>query len=203
MGGRRTPEERERDLTEAVRRCIAGESQEEIARALGVSPAQVSRDLRRQIEKWLSAARQDYARYQEGKFPGVVEIEAMCWRSWHESKRPRESKRVRIGGGVATYTTTTTVRTQPGEGNPAYLAMVIKCIATRNRFLGLKGVDLKSMPSEQREKREPVESLRNIDVVVLLGELKRRYGRVHVWLGLSFPEIPDRWRGCIRLYEKD
>ena len=45
MRRRRTNEEREEDLREAMERALAGERQADIARDLGVSQQQISRDL--------------------------------------------------------------------------------------------------------------------------------------------------------------
>ena len=198
MGARRTAPERRRDLDEAIERCLRGETQDEIARALGVSPAQVSRDLGAQVKAWLEEARRDFAQSVEQGLPALTALEARYWQAWEASKKPREDSWVRRGTGRADYTTRVTQRTEPAEGKPAFLAGVLRRIRRRSQLLRLSGEALERFEHEQEQatlRRDQAPFLRLASVASLLRELERRYGPLEGWLGLRCPEAPGAWWG--------
>jgi AcrR family transcriptional regulator len=191
------------DLEEAAGRRLRGESREEIARALGVSASQIFRDLKKKEEEWLQSAREDFALLRVRELAKLRELEASYWRGWLTSKEPREMSWVRASEGPTPHTTTVTERTDTGEGDPAYLAGVLRCLRERSRILGLSGKTLERFANEREEHEllaEQLELVQTYNVASLLRRLEHTYGPIQVWLGLRCPETPGMWWGNGRLF---
>ena len=112
MRNRRTNLERSRDLEEAAARSLRGETCEEIARALGVSSSQISRDLKKVEEEWMKEAMTDFALLRARELARLRELQCANWRAWEESKVPKESSWSLGAEGRASYVTTVTVRSR-------------------------------------------------------------------------------------------
>ena len=194
MGPHRTARKRKRDLAQAVQRALLGESQKEIAQALGVSRAQVSRDLDRRTREWTTEAEEDYAVFKEAGLPGLARMERELWQSYKESKRPKETTQLRGSRRKRSYRTTTVRSIRPAEGDPRILRAIIRSVHTRSQVLGLNGPWFKRWREQQtlaQSQREREAFLRSADTSVLVSELARRYGSVEVRLGAKDCERPD------------
>jgi hypothetical protein len=129
MSNRRTPDKRERDLAEVARLRLQGLTQAEIARQMGTTQQQVSRDLRRIARKWHQESQQSAADLIAVELARLDKVESDCWDAWERSCQPAV-KRTEAPGKVIE---TTTRR----DGDPRFLNDVLECIERRCGLLGL------------------------------------------------------------------
>src|SRR5581483_4024403 len=71
-------------------RYLRGETQWEIARTLGVSQGQVSRDLKAIRQEWLNSSVCNFNELKAREIAKVDELERTYWAAWEESKKTRE-----------------------------------------------------------------------------------------------------------------
>lgn len=118
----------------AAERYLRGESQWQIARALEVTQATISTDLKAMREQWLAQAKMDTAERQAEELAKFDALERVYWSAWERSCLPRKSKakRSRDAGG-----TDTLLREEKRDGSVAFLKGVERCIIRRCEILGI------------------------------------------------------------------
>jgi len=202
---RRTRLKHRLDLEEAAERSLRGETCEEIALALGVSASQISRDLKRKGQEWFDAAWQDLGLLRARELAKLRQLEQSYWRAWATSKGPRETS-ARRSQGNPPHTTTVTVHSDASEGNPAFLAGVLRCLRQRSRILGLGGKALEQFLAEREELAELEEQMKLAQTysdAQLVRRLEHTYGPLKVYLGERCPETPGVWWGGGRIFGPD
>lgn len=133
---------------------LQGNTQVQIAEALGIQQSTVSNDLKRVQEHWRESAVRDFDLARETELKRIDRVEREAWGAWERSQKPaqtavtsddphqRRSKRV--------------LKNQ--HGDPRYLDIVHKCIASRRALLGLDAptrteIKTDGIPLDQRRDR--------------------------------------------------
>ncbi len=196
----RTPEERARDRVRLLELRAKGWCQEEIAQELGVSQQQVSHDALQMRREWQARAAFDVESATGQELERLDMIEAEAWAAWRRScqelqrtattHKQREatvpSRHVTTApDGTVTETSTretvslmrdeTSVQTEQQNGNPAFLALIGKCVEQRAKLLGLNKPERIKI-SGDTDAPLPVLDLHNVtrDELVVLRRLKAR-----------------------------
>src|SRR5574343_40456 len=124
-------------------RYCEGQTQTEIALALGISQGQVSRTLDRLRENWLERSMELTAQIVADELAKIDHLEREYWQAWQRSKRPKETRQTERQKGTAIDAGNSGHRkrkrtVEQQTGNPAYLAGVERCVNARVALLGLK-----------------------------------------------------------------
>lgn len=116
-------------------RYLRGEQQAEIAGALGVDIATISRDLATLRSLWLESAVRDFDAARAQELAKIDAVEREYWEAWERSKQNKEISTQEIGADKKVKKAS--LRKEGQSGNPAYLDGVLKCIERRCQILGL------------------------------------------------------------------
>jgi hypothetical protein len=119
---------------EVARRYSRGEAQWEIARALRVNAATVTRDLDAVRKEWRAEALGDLGKVVAEQLARIDECERQAWAGWAKSQENAETLRARKRGDVAE-----TEKVSKGQaGDPRFLDVVLRCIERRCKLLGVE-----------------------------------------------------------------
>jgi hypothetical protein len=138
-GPERTDAQRAADQLEIARRYCKGERQASIAVALGMTQAQVSRDLAVVVRQWQAEALHDLDAHKAAELARIDSLEREYWAAWEASKG-QASRSTQSGTTVPDgkqNRITATVVVEERTGDPRYLAGVQWCIERRCKLLGL------------------------------------------------------------------
>lgn len=146
------------DRAEIARLYLQGKTQMEIAALVGLSQAQVSRDLKTIQEQWLASSIFDLDAAKARELARVDEVEREYWAAWSASKGEQSSSTVETGADPLKPRARIVKR--QAHGNPAFLAGVVTCIELRCKLLGLNApeksqsinIDLSKLDDEQLER---------------------------------------------------
>lgn len=133
---------------EVAVRYLKGEQQYDIGRALGMSQAQVSMDLKAVRELWLASTLRDFDAIKSEQLAKVDQVEIEAWQAWQRSQQPREvSLTEQAEGGEVmapdgtlkpkSPTRKASMRREGQAGDPRFLERIQKCIDQRCTILGL------------------------------------------------------------------
>lgn len=117
-------------------RYLRGQTQCEIAYALEVDQATVSRDLKAIQREWMAASVQDRAEWLARELATIDEVERTAWNAFSRSQENAQSRKVRrkaADGSDEEIEETT--RGQAGESR--FLSIILGCIDKRCKLLGL------------------------------------------------------------------
>ena len=128
---------------------LQGKYQAEIARQLGVSQQQISKDLRMLHRQWRASAMRDFDARQEQELAKIDLLERTAWEAWERSLHPRELTLTEHteGGDVPdehgkvhpkSPIRRASVRRENQVGDPRFLERIDKCIERRCAILGLE-----------------------------------------------------------------
>lgn len=122
---------------------LRGVPQYQIAAQVGLSAAQVSRDLLVLQEQWQvrAAATMDTAKAAE--LAKLDELERTYWAAWAASTQPQKRTKTADRAGVKSAE----VGSQTRDGNPAFLAGVLACLERRCKMLGIDAPERKDVTS--------------------------------------------------------
>lgn len=173
---RRSPLERERDIKIAVGMYLRGRPQVEIAKTLGMSQQQISKDILAVQKSWRESTIIDLHEYKLRELAKIDALELVYWDAWENSKkrRFRTSERVRGTGGEG-QSGERTVIYEDSDGNEAFLQGVERQIDRRVALLGLDApkkmqstnldVDMTQLTDDQVERiaagEDPLKVLRD------------------------------------------
>jgi DNA-binding CsgD family transcriptional regulator len=118
---------------------LRGRSQSEIAIALSVHQATVSRDLKALEREWATLNQANLTMWRNRELARLDAFERQCWMSWRASigeRRKSRSKTRRDLDGRPVWIETVVTREQ-SPGDPQYLDGVMWCIEQRCKLLGL------------------------------------------------------------------
>src|ERR1043166_7135014 len=120
---------------------LAGRTQLQIARELGLSTFTVSTDIAAMVAEWQRRAAVDFAAHVAVELQRLSGVETQAWESFEKSCQPKKitsaGKRSDTLGEGSSPTVVTVTTIQRPEGDPRFLALVLKCIDQRSRLLGL------------------------------------------------------------------
>lgn len=122
---------------EIARRYLEGQPLAEIAGAIGVSLATVSRDLRKARELWKVRAAEAIDQIKAEQLAKLDRIEAELWEQWRRSCEDVTKRRVEDRGASTTPGRNVTIETIRAAGDPAYMNSILKVIEQRCRILEL------------------------------------------------------------------
>ena len=129
-------------------RYLKGEQQYDLARAFGVTQAQISYDLKAIRGWWRASAIKDFDARQDQELEKVDLLERTAWAAWERSLQPREMTLTEQteGGEVPdgqgkvrpkSPTRKASVRRENQAGDPRFLEQIQKCIDKRCAILGI------------------------------------------------------------------
>lgn len=129
----RTKEQIKSDRLEVAQLYLQGRFQHEIAQLLGVSQQQIAYDLKAVQVKWRDVPEFELSELKVKQLAKIDILEREYWEAWQNSKKPKDTTntskdgdRIRVGK-----------RSEPRNGNPQFLQGIERCIAERNKMLGL------------------------------------------------------------------
>ncbi len=184
---------RAKDLAEIAHLRLRGESQAQIADALGLSQSQVSRSLGKLNTQWLEEEGVDLHLERARDLHTLEMVQEELWEAWQLSKKPQEVGRTVRREGGSPYTAAS-LRTKKRHGRAALLDLALRALAQQCELFGLYATRdprtdwRRERARELEEKGEPLDA---VDFEVVLGELMRRYGIIDVWLGGPAPPTPE------------
>jgi hypothetical protein len=119
---------------EVARRYSRGEAQWEIARALRVNAATITRDLDAVRKEWRAEALGDLGKVVAEQLARIDECERQAWAGWAKSQENAETLRAKKRGDVAE-----TEKVSKGQaGDPRFLDVVLRCVERRCKLLGIE-----------------------------------------------------------------
>ena len=132
-GPKRSSLERVDHKRSIARLYKTGWGQMEIARELGISQSQVSRDMAALRKEWLESALVDVDESRAKELAKLDHLESEYWRAWERSQEEAETftDADKARGGGYTY------KIERRDGNPAFLSGVMDCIRKRCDILGV------------------------------------------------------------------
>jgi hypothetical protein len=175
-----------REITTAARRAqvasryLLGELQAAIAESFGVDQAQISRDLKIIRQQWLESAIRDFDAARAEELAKIDLVEREAWAAWARSQEEKEIASQQEqhdpivwddaqGKPQITYKIKKRIsmRKEGQAGAPAFLEVVLKCIAKRCEILGLdapqrftiRWEDLTPEQEDRLARGEPVEKV--------------------------------------------
>jgi len=120
-----------------IERSLSGESQHQIATALGISQAAVSKILRRADDQTLQELRERGVRVKARQLLQLEHIRAEAISAWHRSKADAVRRRQRRSDGAGTGRSVAVVVTEAQAGDPSYFAEARKAPSDNRNLRGL------------------------------------------------------------------
>lgn len=136
-GAKRTPAQREKDLVETARLILQRKPQAEISQLLGVSPQQISQDVKLLKRRWRERAVVDFHEFLAEELALTYQVEAEAWRGWNRSTKDAITKTQEAKDGKEGREQSVKVRTVGQAGDPRFLAAVLECSKRRLELMGL------------------------------------------------------------------
>jgi len=130
---KRTEFEREANLVEIKDAYLRGDTQMSIAERLGLSQAQISRDLATIQRRWRESALVDINEAKQRELERIDVLEREYWQAWENSKGEQSRSTASKAGDVARAQ----VVKYESAGDPRFLAGVQWCVEQRCKILGL------------------------------------------------------------------
>ena len=134
----KTKVERENQIHEVAQRYLARQTLAEVADAIGISPQQVSYDLKVLRGRWAEAANSCFNERKAEELARIDRLENEYWDAWRGSLEEFTSttKQAETANG-STQKQRATIKTEARNGDPRYLSGVQWCIQKRTEILGL------------------------------------------------------------------
>jgi transcriptional regulator with XRE-family HTH domain len=152
---------RDRRRRDVTRLYLQGLTQAEIARRVGVSQQQVSRDLEAVRDEWRADTRADAAALRAREVAKLDAVEASYWVAWEESRGVQVRRTREQSAHDGTEDARTIEVSEESPGDPRYLAGVLACIDRRCRLLGL------DVPPQHEVAVAPVKVVSGVDLDAL------------------------------------
>ena len=129
----RTDHKKAPDRAAIAEAYLPGVPQYQIAAQVGLSAAQVSRDLVVLHEQWLTRAAATIDTAKAAELAKLDALERTYWQAWEASTQPQKRTRTADRAGTKSAEVGSVTR----DGNPAFLAGVLGCIDRRCKILGV------------------------------------------------------------------
>lgn len=129
---------RERELCDIAARYLRGESQYEIAAALGRNQSNISRALKLLQKRWGESSLFDFDQARAKELARIDHLERVAWDAWERSLEVKETTATeKSTRGQDTAGSRASIKKETRDGNPAFLDRVAWCITRRCALLGL------------------------------------------------------------------
>lgn len=132
---KRSPDQVKKDRVEIADRYLKGETQESIAKALGLTQQQVSYDLQVIRRIWVENQLSSFNDRVSLQLAKIDKAEAEYWRAWEATKGEEEIQTHESGITPKGEIDKTIIRRRKIHGTSAYLDGVLKCIDQRSKLL--------------------------------------------------------------------
>lgn len=128
----------EQELCDIAARYLRGESQYEIAQALGRNQSNISRALKQLRKRWEDSSLFDFDAARGKELARIDHLERVAWEAWERSLEAKETTATeKSTRGEAAAGSKASIKKETRDGNPAYLDRVAWCITRRCALLGL------------------------------------------------------------------
>lgn len=129
----RTDHKKAADRAAIAAAYLRGVPQYQIAADVGLSAAQVSRDLVVLHQEWQARAAATMDTAKAAELAKLDALERTYWQAWEASTQTQKRTRIADRAGVKASEVGSVTR----DGNPAFLAGVLGCIDRRCKLLGV------------------------------------------------------------------
>ena len=128
----------EKDMIRLAELYLKGWSQRRIAADIGVSQAQINKDLKKLRAEWLQSALVDFDAAKARELAKIDALEARAWEAFEASagKKVRTTKEKSTGGKDGGRSRVV-VNEEESAGDPRFLDRVSWCIEKRCRIFGI------------------------------------------------------------------
>lgn len=133
---KRGPQRRQADLILTEQMYLAGHSQAAIAKAIGVSTAQISYDIEELRTRWRERTAMNLDAKKSEELARIDRLEMEYWDAWRRSQQDFKAQTVRKAEGKA-KSAEVSQHTENRYGDPRFLEGVLRCIAKRCEILGI------------------------------------------------------------------
>jgi DNA-binding CsgD family transcriptional regulator len=141
---KRSALQREKDREVIASRVLRGDPQNVVARDLGISPSQVTYDMKKIRAEWRQRAQTAMDEMMGEQLAKIDEIERQAWQAWFRSMQEMSTKTQYAKADEQTgqpKPSSAVIRTDPGMGDPRHLMIVQWCVEQRLRIFGLYAKD--------------------------------------------------------------
>lgn len=129
---KRTPQQRDHDTRRVIELVAEGRSYLEISAIVGISPGQVSKDLRKARQRWTVANEEDLQRLRAEDLDTISHLLAEALKGWKRSTEQREKSKVTKKGA----STESSIERTGQAGDPRFLEVAAKLLERRAKLLG-------------------------------------------------------------------
>jgi hypothetical protein len=129
----RTDQRKAADRAAIAEAYLRGVPQYQIAAEVGLSAAQVSRDLGILQREWEARAADRIEAHKAAELAKLDTLERTYWQAWEASTQPQKRTRTADRAGAKSAEVGSVTR----DGNPAFLSGVLSCIDRRCKILGV------------------------------------------------------------------
>lgn len=129
-----TPAARDRHLLEVQEMYLTGLPQHVIAERTGISPQQVSQDLKGLRRLWVESNLSGFDEKQELELKRIDRLEREYWSAWFNSLTPKQTTSTERGA----HSTRAKVIKEERSGDARFLEGVRWCIEMRCRIFGIE-----------------------------------------------------------------
>lgn len=133
----RTEGEKEEHLLLIAKYLVRGWSYQQMANELSISKSQVAYDVKKLRDYWRTEQMDAYQQYILQELFRLGEMEAELWQAWEDSKKAMYSTTLKTVGEDNDDSRERMVTHKTQNGNPSYMALIIKISEQRTKLLGL------------------------------------------------------------------
>jgi predicted transcriptional regulator len=144
-GKRRGKAQVARDRRRIADLYLQGEIQADIAEALEISQATVSRDIKALQGEWLASALVDFNEAKAQELAKIDKLEREYWDAWQRSCEDKEATLVENREAKGDKQSKSWLRREGQAGDPRFLQGVQWCIERRCKILGIDAPEKKEI----------------------------------------------------------
>lgn len=134
---KRDPFQRESDLVRTSELYLQGKTQAYIAKEMGVSVAQISKDIATIVSRWQKQSIENIEQQRTVQLEKINRIEAEMWTAWENSKTgTTDTTKARSQRGQNTNNRVEVLE-KSSHGDISYMNIITWCITERNKILGI------------------------------------------------------------------
>jgi len=169
---RRNGFQKAKDRARLAEMYLQGHSQHDMSMEIGISVAQVYRDLRILQDNWMASQLMNINQAKAEQLAKLDLLELEAWQAWDRSKIDKSGKSVEKSGEDEKRVKAWSEGRLP---DPRYLQVIQHCIERRCKILGLDQPDQhRHIHSEQTQEERAVAALSDTELEKLKRSLKTR-----------------------------
>ncbi len=176
----RTRQEREQDYVTIARLYVQGQSQQQIADALGnkVSRRQIGKDLQVIRQRWVDSQVKDFGTIQAVQLAKLDLAEARAWDGFERSQQDSIKITTKSGRGNGDdgwpLPDEITTHREGQAGDPAFLKIILDCVEKRCKIFGLFAPEKHAMTDKNGNDLKDTDARRNRLAALLAAVYDRR-----------------------------